>query len=695
MNRCYRLLGTALLVIVLPAAAFAAQIEGVRLFSEQDYSRLSISFDGPFTSSVETNPAGKLIFVKLDGAGIDRLQKQSFVYDDSPYLESVSFLPLGSGEVVARVHARQDFRLKTYETSEPYRLILEISPRNTEAAESGQQKESRYYQHGMDQMAAGSYKAALMSFRSAIRSGERVADSYYQAGRIRMRLGELNNARINFSRAAGSQRYGGEASLYLSWIHFQQNDLDRMAASWREFVRRVPDAAGRFRIATSNPDIDFRALEDAATALPVEKSGPVPSQSVTAAAIKGGPDAAWYFEQGVAAKQGGRMDAAAELLEKAVKLDPADSETHFQLGVVYKALGRTQASARQFQLSLGAGAAAARDGMGEEPRQSLSLTPLPAAGPDDQPAGAPLTEIPFSSAVETEQGAEENSEVQTETAGSVVTDDATPPPPAAAEQPDGVLGGIRQMTAEMVDRYGIGLLRHQVMILTVLMGIIFLLTLAAERLVRRKLRNRKSFAGPVLPMLTPAAAVPGGGSAPVRVNDRPAAVRNNKQQVAEVLAQELESKRRSSRPVIEENEEPLELQLRPVGERGMYGADIARRIKEELSPEGGIAAPAASSVLAGGRRDDMQTRLIRQLRSKNWTLSDIAQEMNLSREEIKWALAGSTSGGDEAAARVEPGAGADAYGQARKLAARDPKRAERISPARIDREVDLELEINV
>jgi hypothetical protein len=160
------------------------------------------------------------------------------------------------------------------------------------------------------------------------------------------------------------------------------------------------------------------------------------------------------------------------------------------------------------------------------------------------------------------------------------------------------------------------------------------------------------------------------------------------------LARELESKRRSSRPAIEEGDERISLQLKPVGERGMYGVDIARRIKEELSPDGAVAAPASSSALAGGHRDDMQTRLIRQLRSKNWTIGDIAQEMNLSREEIKWALAG--NGDAQSAPNGEAGSNrTESYGQLRTLASRESSRSERLDPDRIDREVDLELEINV
>ncbi len=691
MNRICRLLNqTLLFVAITAAAALAAQIESVRLFSELDYSRLAIALDAPFVSSVETNPAEKLIFIKFEGTGIDKLSKQSYVYDNSPFLESVSFLPLGGNEVVARVKVRQDFRLKTYESVEPYRLILELSPREIKNSVPQSGNRNSYYQLGMEQLGDGSYQAALMSFRSAIRSGERVADSYFQAGRSRLRLGELEKARINFSRASGSQSYAGEANLFQSWIHFKQGSTDKMAASWREFVRRVPDAAGRFRIATSIPEIDFRALEDAVSAGQEKTVANAENSTDTVAGNKAaGPDAAWYFEQGVAAKQESRLDAAAELLEKAAELNPGDSETHFQLGVVYKGLGRKQASAKQFQLSLGTGAQA-RDV--EQPAlPGTDNTDMLEQSSNNFEHLEPLFNSDIAGTLDDTQSESESIiDDGAAMAGALGDNAGTTPPAVAAETGKGPIGEIRSIAAAMISKYGIGLLRKQVGVLTSLMALIFLLTLAAERFFRRGKNRRNILAGPGLPVLAAAGALHSGGQSTPVIRNSPAPAAIKKQQVAQVLARELESKRRASQPVIEEADSSLELQLRPVGERGMYGVDIARRIKEELSPVGEAATPAATSSLAGHGRDDMQTRLIRQLRSKSWTIGDIAQEMSLSREEIKWALSG--NGAEKSA---ETSFRPESYGQLSALAARDRKRAERIDPERIDREVDLELEINV
>ncbi len=691
MNRIYRLLNqTLLLVAVAAAVASAAQVKSVRLFSEQDYSRLSIGLDGPFVSNVETNPAGKLVFIRFEGVGVDKLSRQSYLYDDSPFLESVSFLPLGGDQVVARVKTRQDFRLKTYETAEPYRLILELSPREIKSTAAPTPKNDSYYQLGLKHLGEGSVQAALTSFRSAIRSGDRVADSYYQAGRIRLRQGQLDKALINFSRATGSRSHAGEANLYLSWIHFKQGERDKMVASWREFVRRVPAAAGRFRIATANPEIDFRSLEDAVTARPDKAVAQVESSpDAVAGENRNSPDAAWYFEQGVAARQDDRLAAAAELLEKAAELDPDDSETHFQLGVVYKGLGRKQASARQFQLSLGTGAKSPDVEQPVLPRSADVVKQVAADNNFDHLE--PLIDHATTRAAAGPQSESEssNEDEAAAVAGALDSKAGTPPAAAAVVTDEGVLSGIRGAAAGMINQYGIGLLRRQVEILTGLMGLIFLLTLVAERFFRRRRNNRTSLAGPGLPPLVAAGASSAGGrSAPV-IRNSPSPAATKKLQVAQVLARELESKRRASQPVIEEAGDTVELQLKPVGERGMYGVDIARRIKEELSPAGN---PVASSALAGRRRDDMQTRLIRQLRSKNWTIGDIAQEMSLSREEIKWALAG--NGSERSAADL--GDHSQIYGQLSALTAHGRNsRAERIDTERIDREVDLELEINV
>jgi tetratricopeptide (TPR) repeat protein len=695
MNRIYRLLNqTLLLAVIAASAALGAQVESVKLFSEQDYSRLLISLDAPFVSNVETNPAEKLIFIKFEGVGIDKLSKQSYVYDDSPFLESLSFLPLGSNQVVARVKARQDFRLKTYESAEPYRLILELSSREIKnpAPQSTPSTQDSYYHLGREQMGDGSYQAALMSFRSAIRSGDRVADSYFQAGRTRLRLGELDKALINFGHATSSESFGGEASLYQSWIHFKQKDHDKMAASWREFVRRVPDAAGRFRIASGSTEIDYRSLEDAVSLKPDEPVQETKNAAITVkAAVKEGPDAAWYFEQGVAAKQEGRLDAAAELLEKATELDPDDSETHFQLGVVYKGLDRKQASARQFQLSLGVPPQAPGqkqaslpqvDEAEKQKRFDTDLEDLePLIDPSVNRADA---------ATDNEQASLEQNDAAV--AGSLGDGTQTPPPALATGDESGALDTIRGTAAAMINKYGISLLRHQVGLLTTLMGFIFLLTLAAEQFFRRKRNRSKSMAGPGLPLLAMAGDSSAGGQVVPMVRNKTSQAANKKQQVAEVMARELESKRRASQPAVEETADAVELQLKPVGERGMYGADIARRIKDQLSPSRAAFASEAGSPMAGPRRDDMQTRLIRQLRSKNWTIGDIAQEMSLSREEIKWALAGNSSADSTAGNGARP----EVYGQVSALASRDSnRRAERIDPERMDREVDLELEINV
>jgi tetratricopeptide (TPR) repeat protein len=47
----------------------------------------------------------------------------------------------------------------------------------------------------------------------------------------------------------------------------------------------------------------------------------------------------------------GNLDVAAEFLERAVEMDPSNFEAHFQLGKVYKELGRSEDFKREFELS--------------------------------------------------------------------------------------------------------------------------------------------------------------------------------------------------------------------------------------------------------------------------------------------------------------------------------------------------------
>lgn len=690
------------LLTVCTAAAFlftgicrAAQITDIQVFSEDDYVRVAVTLDQPVKADVEINAGENLAFVRFDKAGIENLTKQSFLYENNPHLESVTFLPLGTETTVVRVKARHPFKVKTYEIKNPARFILELSERTSAqpagfTAVSGHDK--GYYAQGVRQMQKGNYNSALMSFRSAIRAGNRVTDSYYQAGLIRHKLGQKDKALINFNRAQKSSSFGDEARLYVCWIHYNNGDSGPLAGSWKNFVSNLPDDNERMSVITAHPEIDYRALEEAAKNEPNKPAGQFSASSAIQNDAAGGAReaATVYFAKGLIAKEEGRLEEAAQLLEKAISLDNGYTEAHFQLGVVYKAMGKNKLSVRHFEKSLGNNGSS--PGISGEPVK-IGEESLPGSVQQQIPDFQPVEE----DALLDKPG---DNEQHSATAGPISeigsggTGEAQSGKIKASRTPDetSMLNSLRQAVANLIALPKVGLLRRQVKILTVILGILFLLTIVGEKVALRKFGKRKV----LIPNFIMENQVKPNPGSQVTGTGRPLAPSvEKKRQTEAVLAKELAAKRRESRPAVGATEGGLELHLQPVGERGMYGADIARRIKEELSREDQTESFKSVSATFGHKGDDLQTRLIRQLRSKNWTISDIAQEMNLSREEIKWALAGSSRADEETKAGKKSAKTLDSrYGQARSLLDRKKEDYQGINPQSMDREVDLELEIN-
>lgn len=692
---------TSLLTVFLAAAFLsagmcrAAQITDIQVFSEDDYARVAITLDQPVEANVEINAGEKLVFVRFDKAGIENLTKQSLLYEDNPHLESVTFLPLGTETTVVRVKARHPFKVKTYEIKNPSRFILELSERTPSQQTGrlgGSMLEKGYYVQAVRQMQRGNYNSALMAFRSAIRAGNRVADSYYQAGLIRYKLGQSDKALINFNRAQKSSSFGDDARLYLCWIHYKNEDYTLLAGSWKNFVSNLPDEKEQMSLITGHPEIDYRALEEAAKNElngPARKvSTPSAIQNNVASEIR--ETASVYFAKGLVAKEEGRLEEAAQFLEKAISLDSSYTETHFQLGVVYKAMGRNKLSVQHFEKSLGSGGGLRKKSgepvkseeeplPGEHERQVLDSEPVTEDAARDNPGDDRKDSA--SAGLISQGGSEGASEAGP---GKIQ--------PGQARDENPMLASLRQTVANVIALPNVGLLRRQVKILTVILGVLFLLTLVGEKVALRKFGKRKAVV-PNSIMEDRAKSNPEsqdtGTGRPMTTNVE------KKRQMEAVLAKELAAKRRASQPAIGATESGLELHLQPVGERGMYGADIAKRIKEELSRADQPESLESGSTPFGRKQDNLQARLIRQLRSKNWTISDIAQEMNLSREEIKWALAGSSEAKETQAGKTS-GKNLDShYGQARSLLDRKKEDYQGIKPESIDREVDLELEINV
>ncbi|HUU28709.1 MAG TPA: tetratricopeptide repeat protein [archaeon] len=682
----------------------AAEITDLQVFSENDYARVAFRLDGTVNPQLETNIQEQLVFIRFDQTKVGALDRQSFIYDDNPHIESVTLLPMGQGATVARIKARHPFKIRTFDIQNPRRFILEISENSFPGKQPGSLiTTDSYYQHGLSQMQKGIYNAALISFRNAIRAGNQVADSYYQAGLIRCRLGQYDNALVNFSRAGQSTKYGPAVSLYLSWLHYRNGNLQAMKENWERFLGQMPDEAERTRLAASHPDIDYRVLEAAVTG---KDRNPVASGELSAPAQELEPQqsvsqdsAALYFQKGMELKAEGHLLEAVEYLKKTLAVDKNHSQACFELGVIYKSLGQSELSTSYFEKSLGenhelkAPVEITEEKLPDRENDELKLASrIQAEDPgtrDSQQAGSVREELNSEKSPGRDPGIKQ---AAIETTGKTS--------PAPVEQP--FLKTLRAGAARIVSLPDVRLLRQQVKLLTLLLGILFVLILIGGRLVLRKSNpGRKA-----LPVKTD--SVSGSGNKIERLDRSVKAgqsMAERKRQVERVLAAELVAKQRGRTTGEGRNETQgkekagnsgmLELRFQPVGQRVVYGADIAHRIKEELLKEEKSEAVGSSGSLFGRRRDDIQTRLIRQLRSKNWTISDIAQEMDLSREEIKWALAGISSVGESMEDDKIDRFDGRQYGQARGLLNVKPDELSKMKPDEIDREVDFELQINV
>ncbi len=731
----------ALLAILALGAAVqsrAAEIAGVKVFDDRDYARVAFELDQPVQPVLEVVRAENLVFVRFAGTSLGP-GSRTVLCEGNPHLESVTFLPLGE-TTVARIKARHPFKLRTFEIANPPRFVLEVAGEAPEGlqppvapvvqpvapvvqtkaeahpASTPPTAADGYYGRGLEQMRQGNHQAALISFRSAIRARQRVEESYYQAGVVRYRLGEDELARVNFSRAADSRSFGAAARLWLAWLDHRAGDRPRLAADWNSLVLLSPSSRRRELLAAGIAEIDYRALEQAAQAAQAAQDQPVPAPAPetaspaaavpTASAAAPEDSVAELLHRGRLAQSQGRLEEAAAALEQVVALDSGHSEACFQLGVIYQELGQAGKSARYFERSLGQpmeeGRLSAALPLAAEPvEESLSGTASASTAPELVETLLPDS-LPAGETDSVEAGED------TLAAAALAATVATPGDGNPLPEQSALLARLRRSAARLVNLPDPALVRRQVAVMTGVLGLLFVLALLGGRLLpagKRGSAVRLAFAGNVVP-----AAGSAGGPRPEQpaiARPREVTIIEKKQQMERMLARELASKREarvmedgavvpaaSVRVAPASGGEGLELRLgRPQG-GGVYGADIARRIKEQLQKNEVRGAGSQGGLHARRAGDEPQVRLIRQLRAKQWTVSDIAQELGLSREEIKWALGGREEG---AAPEDHPLAAeqAQANGQARRLLeSRRPPHTPPVT-SRIDREVDFELEINV
>ena len=708
--------------MVFSSPLTASEMVDLKVFSEDDYVRVAFGLDETANAQVEINKEENLVFIRFNDTGINSMPKQSFLYADNPHLESVTLLPLGEGSTVARIKVRHPFKLKTYEIPEPPRFVLELKDSAVQTENKAKKDGTGtvdYYQRGIQNMQNGSYNAALMAFRSSIRAGNRVAESYYHAGVIRSKLEQYDKALINFSRGAKSSLYGDEARLYLSWIHYKTGNYPAMRSAWRKFVERQPDPGTRLSVAGKHPEIDYRSLQAAmgiesgsevSVGSSAGETGEIPQQQTPENyTVSGNPDsAAIYYENAMSLMADNRLEQAASNLEDAVRCYPDYSQAYFQLGVVYKSLGKLDLSAENFEKSLG-NHNTADQSVGEKiglKTDSKSARPLAGIARETLPSGeSDKGVVPLSE--NEESGRDENvllgSSGQSQGGG----------PDQSVNQSQGngdsLLGNARTTAAKMISLAHAGLLHKQVKLLTLITGILFLLTLLGEQIFLRKLFRRKAGAtgsrGQVVDVYrnrsNRAKTTPEKGTDRLSINRK-------KEQVAEVLASELASikqaKARSEPEILVDSVKTgRSVRDSSPGHRinqevtgGIYGGDIAGRIKGELTANVNRDEHGRSTAFKlGNDRNGVQARLIRQLRNKSWSISDIAQEMNLSREEVKWALSAESE--KEPSEMVLSGGLRQAeYGQMKGLLESERNLSSlKLEVDKIDHEADLELQINI
>jgi tetratricopeptide (TPR) repeat protein len=709
------------MVFSLPLSA--AQMVDLKVFSEDDYLRVAFGLDESANAQVEANTEENLVFIRFDNTGINSMPKQSFLYADNPHLESVTLLPLGEGSTVARIKARHPFKIKTYEIPDPPRFVLELNDASAQAGNSERKAATGtvdYYRRGIENMQKGSYNSALMAFRSAIRSGNRVAESYYHAGVIRCKLEQYDKSLINFSRAAKSSIYGDETRLYLSWIHYKTGNYPAMRSAWRKFVESQPDPNRRLSVAGKHPEIDYRSLQ---AAMGMENgsevsmggsgtaSGEIPrletSESYTVSENR--DSAAIYFENAMTLMTDNRLEQAARNLEDAVRCYPNYSQAYFQLGVIYKSLGKTELSAENFEKSL-----ENHEEAGQTVGEKIGLKTV--AKSTQALAGISRETLPSG---ESDKGmdlfseSEESGNGENVLLGSSGQSQDGGPDGLVNQAPEvgaSLLGNARTTAAKMISLVHAGLFRKRVKLLTLITGILFLLTLLGEQIFLRKLFRRKAGVsgntGQVVDVYrnrsSLAKTAPGAGTDRLGINRK-------REQVAEVLASELASIKQAKARSESDNIVGNSLKSnRPVGDSfsghrinqavtgGIYGADISRRIKGELTAnEERDEHDRSTAFKFGSDRNDVKTKLIRQLRDKSWSISDIAQEMSLSREEVKWALS-AESEKEPSEMVLSGGLRQPEYGQMRGLLESEKNSSNlKLEVEKIDHEADLELQINI
>ena len=155
-------------------------------------------------------------------------------------------------------------------------------------------------------------------------------------------MGQFADASRSYSRAVELDASHADGLIGLAQAQFSEGNVKEATASLDSGIKRFPKEA-RLKVLyasvlqkeaeTSGSQVDHRAEEMLRSALVLDHS--LPSA---------------HYELGKLELNAGRLPEALEHLEKAAKLGPQNSETHFALSRAYRRIGRKEEATQQMDI---------------------------------------------------------------------------------------------------------------------------------------------------------------------------------------------------------------------------------------------------------------------------------------------------------------------------------------------------------
>lgn len=159
--------------------------------------------------------------------------------------------------------------------SEFYRCLLILSLLVLVAGcADDQEKKGRHYQKGVEYVAAGNEKAAIIEFRNAVQLDPKYADARYQLGLAYLKTNQLGEAFKELERAASLDPANTDAQIKVAELYFLSKKLKESRAKVAEILEGnadFPDAhalLGQIELAEGNGAEAEKAIARAITLMP-------------------------------------------------------------------------------------------------------------------------------------------------------------------------------------------------------------------------------------------------------------------------------------------------------------------------------------------------------------------------------------------------------------------------------------------